>query len=73
MIIVTCPHCGDQIVIEQVNCNVFRHAVYRNTMKQIDPHTPKRVCDDLSAKGQVYGCAKPFTLKKEVAVPCDYI
>ena len=37
--IVLCPHCGDSILIEQINCRIFRHAVYKTTGEQMDPHT----------------------------------
>jgi hypothetical protein len=35
---ITCPHCGDSVLIEQINCRIFRHAVYKNTGEQMDPH-----------------------------------
>ena len=45
----TCPHCQDVIIVNesQINCSIFRHAVYKNTMQQISPHESKINCDKL--------------------------
>jgi hypothetical protein len=66
-LIVTCPHCGDDIFImkKEINCTIFRHGVLKTTLKQIDPHSPKDICDRLKADDLIYGCGKP--------VICDYI
>ena len=75
--VVICPHCGESIVIEQINCNVFRHGVYKSNGEQINPHLPKEECDKLSKDNLIYGCGKPFTIVcKEgniTAEICDYI
>lgn len=79
MIIVTCPHCSEYIVIheKETNCRIFRHGVYKSSMKQIHPHTPKDECDRLVRNNQIYGCGKPFKLVSqnniETAIICDYI
>lgn len=65
MIIVSCPHCKESVVIEQINCNIFRHGVMKDTGKQLDPHLPKLECDALKEKDLIYGCGKPFSLSKE--------
>ena len=59
-----CPHCQVliQVLRDQVNCKIFRHAYYKDSLRQIDPHTPKDLCDRLVKEGRVYGCAKPFQL-----------
>lgn len=78
-ICVNCPHCNNIIIIykNEINCNVFRHGVVKTTMKQMEPHSPKDVCDSMAQKGEIYGCGKPFTLINNnndyKAVPCDYI
>lgn len=57
-----CPHCNDliQVARADINCQIFRHAVYKNNHMQIPPHSSKEVCDALIASGEVYGCARPF-------------
>ena len=77
---VKCPHCNEYIYVlkSQINCNVFRHGIYKSNLKQIDPHTSKEVCDRLLNDGKIIGCGKPFSLlKKEdntyIAIKCDYI
>lgn len=72
-----CPHCGGavQVLENEVNCTIFRHAVLKANGQQISPHTPKAECDRLDSERLVEGCAKPFRLN----VPCmrveicDYI
>ncbi len=74
-IIVNCPHCGDyiQILKKEFNCKIFRHGIFKNSGKQIDPHLKKSLCDDLFNQGKIYGCGKPFILKGDKAIICDYI
>jgi hypothetical protein len=73
-LIVTCPHCGDPVIIEQINCRIFRHAVYKNTGEQMDPHASKEVCDKARMDGIIYGCGRPFFLDASgCAVVCVYI
>lgn len=57
-----CPHCNQftEVMKTQVNCKIFRHAVYRHNMEPINPHTPKEICDKLVADNLVMGCARPF-------------
>jgi|UniRef100_A0A6C0CX64 hypothetical protein len=75
--IVTCPHCFNSVEILEINCAIFRHAIYKNTFNQIDPHLSKERCDYLIKTEQVYGCGKPFKLIKEnetfKAIKCEYI
>lgn len=74
---IICPHCNEYIVIEKLNCCIFRHGIMKETMKQIDPHSPKEMCDYLFSNGLIYGCGKPFRIEKngdEIIVSiCDYI
>lgn len=82
-IIVECPHCKVQILIEQLNCCIFRHAIFKNNGKQIDPHTNKNLCDIYIQQNLIYGCGKPFKIienisvttkcDKFIAIACDYI
>lgn len=78
MIIVTCPHCKELVIIEEVNCAIFRHAVYKSNGEQINPHSTKEVCDNLLMNNQIYGCSKPFKIIQDIsgewqAIICDYI
>jgi hypothetical protein len=86
-IIVNCPHCDNIVFIlkNEINCNIFRHGVIKTTMKQMDPHSPKDLCDAFFNNGEIYGCGKPFKLEltsisdisndktQYSAVTCDYI
>ena len=67
-IFATCPHCGGMIHIPatQINCNVFRHAFFKSTGLQIDPHTPKIECDRLLHEDLIWGCGKPFRLELDL-------
>jgi hypothetical protein len=74
--VLECPHCKEYIIIERINCAIFRHGTLKNG-KQIDPHAPKKYCDDLFKKNLIYGCGKPFRItlvndKFETEI-CDYI
>jgi hypothetical protein len=77
-IVIICPHCKDPILIEQLNCGIFRHGSYKHNGQQIDPHANKETCDQLLVNGLIFGCGKPFqTLHNSDGsfkiVICDYI
>ena len=78
-IIIICPHCEDSIYINknEINCHIFRHGIYKNSYKQINPHLDKYNCDILKTRDLIYGCSKPFKLllknNKYLAEICDYI
>jgi DNA-directed RNA polymerase subunit RPC12/RpoP len=76
-IIIECPHCKDVVLIEKLNCCIFRHAIMKDTGKQIDPHSSKEICSNLYNKKLIWGCGKPFKIiknEKEIIVDiCDYI
>ena len=77
-IVVKCPHCNDAVLIEKLNCCIFRHGTLKSNGKQIDPHANKDICDFYVIKNLIYGCGKPFRIVKNdknefVAVICDYI
>jgi hypothetical protein len=61
---IICPHCKDPVLIEKLNCCIFRHGIMKDTLKQIDPHCPKEECDRLFSQGLIYGCGKPFKVTK---------
>jgi hypothetical protein len=75
--ILKCPHCEDFIVIEKLNCGIFRHGIFINTGTQINPHEPKDLCDRYIMNNLIYGCGKPFKIIKngdkfEIQI-CEYI
>lgn len=74
-----CPHCQVNFIVNQkeINCAIFRHAVYRTNLQPINPHETKNNCDELLKKNLIYGCSKPFRIvcinnifTTEI---CDYI
>ena len=77
-IVVNCPHCQEPVLIEKLNCRIFRHGTYINTNEQIPPHTSKEICDNLVQEKRIYGCGKPFQIVEDptsewCAIVCDYI
>jgi len=74
-----CPHCSEYFIvsINEINCGIFRHAVYKSNLLPIPPHENKINCDKLITDNMVYGCAKPFKIIKNnnlyIAEICDYI
>ena len=82
-LVVECPHCKYPVLIEKLNCCIFRHGVNKQNGKQIDPHSSKELCDDYIKKDLIIGCGKPFKVvpnvnskdndDKFIAIVCDYI
>jgi hypothetical protein len=77
-ILVTCPHCNEHVIIEKLNCCIFRHGILKITGEQIDPHTNKVMCEFYSENFLIFGCGKPFQIVKNekdefIAITCDYI
>ena len=60
--ILKCPHCNEYIIIEQINCAIFRHGVLKANGQQIDPHSPKELCEYYLKNNLIYGCGKPFKI-----------
>jgi hypothetical protein len=57
-----CPHCNlmVQVFVNELNCRIFRHGMFKHNWEQVPPHLPKDVCDQLVAEDQVLGCCKPY-------------
>jgi hypothetical protein len=78
-LIVKCPHCNDYILIEKLNCKIFRHGTLKESGIQINPHASKEECDNYAKNNLIYGCGKPFriiensTQEKYKVVDCEYI
>ena len=75
-----CPHCDCVVQVEEnlVNCQIFRHGIIKQTQQQMNPHTPKNICDRFSELGLIDGCGKPFRMfmkdgKWSFVDVCDYI
>ena len=73
-----CPNCKDEIMVNknELNCRIFRHAIYKHNYEQVNPHLPKELCDDLVERGKVYGCCRPFEIidikGKLYSTICEY-
>jgi hypothetical protein len=78
-IIINCPHCNESILVylNELNCHIFRHGIYKQNLTQINPHLDKKTCDNLYENNLIYGCGKPFKIIKKdkdyYAEICDYI
>ena len=74
--IIKCPHCDEFIFIEELNCKIFRHGIFKKNMKQINPHSNKELCDFYIKNDLIIGCGKPFELIWEneewKPVICEY-
>jgi len=59
-----CPHCQALVMVhhKEINCAIFRHAVFRRNMKPINPHSSEAQCYAYLAQGLIYGCAKPYQM-----------
>jgi hypothetical protein len=75
--VLKCPHCSQYIIIEKLNCGIFRHGILITNGQQINPHESKEMCDYFYHKKLIYGCGKPFQIIKhgekfQIQI-CDYI
>jgi hypothetical protein len=72
MMMLRCPNCLHFVIIEQINCGIFRHGVLPNG-QQLPPHASREEC-----ARAVSGCGKPFQVVKTesggfVAKRCGFI
>jgi hypothetical protein len=72
-LIVQCPNCNQFIIIEKLNCCIFRCGIFKSNYEQIPPHLGKKECDDLTRERLIYGCGCPFKIVNGLAEKCDYI
>lgn len=76
-IVIECPHCSSQIIIEELNCCIFRHGILKESGKQIDPHSSEELCNYYVNEEKIYGCGKPFRIhieeNKLYVSKCGYI
>ena len=72
--IITCPHCGQLIIIVEFNCRILCCGVLKSNAEQINPHSNKNIWDDWTANNLIYGCWKPFFMDaNNKALLCDYL
>jgi hypothetical protein len=75
--VLICPHCNEFIIIEQINCGIFRHGTLKSNNTQINPHASKEECEYFINSDLIYGCGKPFRIiQKEdnfFIEICEYI
>jgi hypothetical protein len=43
--ILICPHCNHYVLIEKLNCGIFRHGILKSNNTQINPHASKEECE----------------------------
>ena len=73
-LIINCPHCDQLIIIIELNCRIFRCGILNSTGEQINQHSNKNTCDDLSTNNLIYSCGKPFRIDSNNNVLiCEYI
>lgn len=73
VVVYNCPHCGGGIVILEINCGIFRHAVMKNDNSPINPHASQSECQTLLANNAILGCAGPIRWTGAGFEKCDYI
>ena len=61
-LIINCPHSDQLIKIAELNCRIFCCGVLKSDGEQINPHSNKNICDDLTTTNLMYGCGKLFLL-----------
>jgi hypothetical protein len=80
--VVECPHCFTPVLIEKINCAIFRHGTLKSNGQQISPHALKELCDFYIEKDSINGCGKPFQIiinpdpkndNNLIAIKCEYI
>jgi hypothetical protein len=77
-LIVKCPWCKVYIIIEAINCAIFRCGILKKTGQQIPPHETRDECVRLKTEDLIYGCGGPFRLMYNTegeyeAVICEFI
>ena len=70
-----CPHCDMlcQVHKSDIRCTIFRHAIYKKNLQNVNPHASKEECEKMLLNNEVYGCAKPFKFTGTNVEVCGYI
>ena len=60
-----CPHCEllTEVHEKELNCCIFRHGVYQQTYKPINPHASQQEVQRLKLDNAIIGCGGPHQLK----------
>jgi len=61
-LLICCPSCKEFIIIEKLNCGIFRHGILKSNGNQIDPHASEEQCTYLKKKDLIIGCGIPFKI-----------
>ena len=74
-LILECPNCENfiQIYKKDINCKIFRHAVYKHNGESIDPHSSKEIIEEFKEKEIIYGCGIPLKYIDNKLIVCGYI
>ena len=70
--LVLCPHCLDYMLIAEINCGIFRHAIFKDG-SDVPPHSTKEECERFIELELIWGCGKPFQMIDGIPIICDYI
>lgn len=70
-----CPHCFMMCFVKKkdINCKIFRHAVFKKNLEFVPPHSSKDECDRLVKEDLIYGCGKPFKFTGTSVTIIDYV
>ncbi len=73
IVLYECPHCHGSVVIEAINCAIFRHAEMKDKSKILNPHASQQEMEQLIQTNSILGCGKPFRLNGNQPEVCDYL
>jgi len=66
-----CPHCDIPIMIEEINCGIFRCGIVKESGEQLPSHLPQGECEKMIP--YIWGCGKPFEYYIDgYLIKCDY-
>ena len=77
MLVFNCVWCGNiiTVVLKDLNCKIFRHAIYKNNYEQVNPHMSESECNRLVISDSDM-CCKPFEIieidNKYYVKKCEY-
>ena len=70
--VVKCPHCNSYLIIEKLNCGIFRDACFLNG-EPIDPHSSREQIEIYQKNNMIVGCGNPFRIVEGIVEKCGYI
>jgi hypothetical protein len=60
--VLECPHCKDYIIIEKINCAIFRHGVFINNNEQINEYNYQKLLSIRLPKDRFWPYTNSFQL-----------